>query len=65
MKRSIDGLKQLDRTLAATDGALRWVVAAVMIQLMAASFAFLAPLVYGTPITKANLDSRMWFQGWR
>ena len=41
------------------------VVAAVMIQLMAASFAFLAPLVYGTPITKANLDSRMWFQGWR
>ena len=51
--------------LAATDGALRWVVAAVMIQLMAASFAFLAPLVYGTPITKANMDSRMWFHGWR
>ena len=40
-------------------------VAAVTIQLMAASFAFLAPLVYDTPITKANLDSRMWFQGWR
>merc|ERR1740130_2664925 len=51
--------------LAATDGVLRWVVAAVLIQVMAASFAFFAPLMYGTPITKATLDSRMWFQGWR
>ena len=51
--------------LAATDGVLRWVVAAVLIQVMAASFAFFAPLMYGTPITKATLDSRMWVQGWR
>ena len=51
--------------LAATDGALRWVVAAVLIQVMAAAFAFFAPLMYGTPVTKATLDSRMWFQGWR
>ena len=52
-------------TLAASDGALRWVVAAVLIQAMATSFAFLAPLVYGSPMTKAMLDSRMWVEGWR
>ena len=49
----------------ARDGTLRWVVAAVLIHVMAFFFAYFAPLMYGTPLSQADLNKRFWLKGWQ
>ena len=50
--------------VAGRDGALRWLAAAACVQVMAAFFAFFAPLMYGTPLSKEGLDMRFWLKSW-
>lgn len=53
-------------TAAATDpDGRRWLVTFCIATLFAACFAHFAPLVYGVPMTKQSLDSRMWIATWR
>ena len=53
----VDGVRSPD--------ALRWLVAGALITIMAACFAFFAPLAYGMPMSHADLDTRMWLDTWR
>ena len=48
----------------APDGA-RWLAASACIAVMAASFGFFAPLAYGTPMSTADFESRMWLESWK
>ena len=50
--------------VATRDGALRWLVAAACIQVMAGFFGFFAPLMYGTPLSQDALNMRFWLKGW-
>lgn len=52
-------------SVATRDGALRWLVAAACIQVMAGFFAFFAPIMYGTPLSQDGLDMRFWLKGWQ
>ena len=47
------------------DDSMRWLVCGALVYLMAACFAFFAPLCYGTPMSARELDSRMWLRSWR
>ena len=48
-----------------SEDSMRWVVCGALVYLMAACFAFFAPLGYGTPMSVEELDSRMWLKAWR
>ena len=52
------------RAAAAEPSALRWLVAAGVVAIFAATFAFFAPLVYGVPLSHAALASRDWLPAW-
>ena len=62
----VDAAEEADpiRAAAAEPSALRWLVAAAVVAIFAAAFAFFAPLVYGVPLSHAALASRDWLPGW-
>lgn len=59
-----DAMREPFEVVATRDGALRWLVAAVCIQVMAGFFAFFAPLMYGTPLSVDALKMRFWLKSW-
>ena len=44
---------------------VRWLVAAATVTAMATGFAHFAPLAFGSPMSEAELASRMWLASWR
>ena len=38
--------------------------ASAIITVMAASFGFFAPLAYGSPMSAADFEARMWLDSW-
>jgi dolichyl-phosphate-mannose--protein O-mannosyl transferase len=60
---------RLAKAMDADDGAnapegVRWLVAGCIVHLMAACFAYFAPLAYGIPLSEADFKARMWLPSW-
>ena len=60
-----DSLPGLAADAAHAPDSLRWLVAGALIYVMAACFAFFAPLAYGIPLRHEEFEARMWLDSWR